>query len=67
MPAKPMIIVIIRQVKIVVKTVIGIKNHVISIIRTIILHAEIVATKADINDVAMPKRPYSIMKDFRIV
>ena len=59
--------VMTKQTKMVDKTVIGIKNHVISIRKTIILHAAIVAINVEMKDVAIPKRPYSIKKDFRIV
>ena len=66
-PVKPNNKVMIRQRQIVYKTVIGKKDHVISISRTTILHAAIVPINTEIIDVMKPKRPYSIKNDFKIV
>lgn len=56
-----------RQIKTVVQTVVGIKTQFIFIRKTIILQAAIVPIIIETSAVAIPKRLYSIKKDFKMV
>ena len=58
---------IARQIKTVVQIVVGIKTQLIFIRRTIILQAAIVPIIVETSAVAIPKRMYSIKKDFNMV
>ena len=58
---------IAKQIKIVVKTVDGIKIQFTFIRKTKILHAAIVPITPETRAVAIPNNPYSIKKDRRIV